>query len=80
MRKVFIDGFADELLKLAVADIHVDTPDPNLPWRADAEARGIKRTQSLPSTVPTGKLGDVGELSKGDSDDRSKGQEQTGEY
>ena len=76
----FMSGFSAELLKLAVGEAYPETPDPNYPWRADTEARGIKKTQALPSRVPTGHLGAVGGLSKSDGVDDGylKGQEQTG--
>lgn len=64
MSTALIDGFADELMKLAVGDVNPDPEDPNYPWRADTTARGIKETAKLPSVVPSGQLGDAGRTGK----------------
>lgn len=73
-------GFSTELMKLAVGTVVPDPQDPNLPWRSDSEARGIKQNANLPSKVPTGHLGAVGGASKstGEDDPYLKGQEQSG--
>ena len=82
MRDTLMCGFGDELMKLAVGDVMPDPGDPNYPWRADTEARGIKETAKLPSRVLTGHLGPVSSLSKADGvdDGYRKGEEQTGQY
>jgi len=76
----FMDGFADELMKLAVGDVHPETEDPNYPWRADTTARGIKENARLPSRVPTGHLGPTGTAGKSDGVDDGylRGQDQSG--
>jgi hypothetical protein len=60
MMTPFANGFASELLKLAVADIEPDPPEANRPWESDNEARGIKETASRPSAVQSGHLGPSG--------------------
>lgn len=82
MRDALLCGFGDELMKLAIADVTPDPQDPNLPWRADSEARGIKNTAGLPSKVQTGHLGATGGLGKSDGtvEGYRKGEEQTGQY
>ena len=82
MRSALLCGFGDEIMKLAVGDVQPEPQDPNYPWRADTEARGVKDAAKLPSRVLTGHLGPVGGLSKSDGvdDGYRKGEEQTGEY
>lgn len=80
MSNAFLKGFGAELLKLAVATINPEPPEPNLPWEASSETRGIKQTVGLPSNVPTGHIGETGELYKGDpiNEGRRTGEEQSG--
>ena len=81
MTNAFLDGFSDELMKLAIADITPEKEDDNFPWDAGSKARGIEKAQKEPSRVLTGHLGKSGPAGKSSTDEPyRRGQEQTGDY